>query len=126
MIGLCTAHHETSYHLPEGDVHGLLDEDDAVKVVGHQLAAQELDLALTGGVGAQGLLRGELALDGRDSLPAAQDLTAQLTWADMGAGWAITAQLPQERAASFGTEGDQVNASARVVAILTTSMGERK
>jgi hypothetical protein len=39
VIGLCTAYHETSYHLPEGDVHGLLDEDDAVEVVGHQLAA---------------------------------------------------------------------------------------
>ena len=124
MIGLCTAYHKTSYHLPEGDVHGLLDEDDAVEVVGHQLAAQELDLALTGSGGAQGLLRGEVALDSGDSLPAAQDLTAQLAWADMGAGWAITAQLPKERAASFGTEGDQVNASARVVAILTTSMGE--
>ena len=66
MIGLCTAHHETSYHLPEGDVHGLLDEDDAVEVVGHQLAAQELDLALAGGVGAQGFLGSEVALDGRD------------------------------------------------------------
>jgi hypothetical protein len=77
-------------------------------------------------VGAQGFLGSEVALDSGDSLPAAQDLTAQLAWADMGAGRAITAQLPQERAASFGTEGDQVNASARVVTILTTSMGERK
>ena len=124
MIGLCTAYHKTSYHLPEGDVHGLLDEDDAVEVVGHQLAAQELYLALAGGVGAQGFLRGEIALDGRNGLPAAQDLTAQLAGADMGAGRAIAAQLPQERAAPFGTKGDQVDASARVVAILTTSMGE--
>jgi len=45
-------------------------------------------------MGAQGLLRGEIALDGRDSLPAAQDLTAQLAGADMGAGRAIAAQLP--------------------------------
>ena len=75
-------------------------------------------------MGAQGLLRGEIALDSGDSLPAAQDLTAQLAGADMGAGRAIAAQLPQERAAPFGTKGDQVNASARVVAILTTSMGE--
>ena len=124
MIGLCTAYHKTSYHLPEGDVHGLLDEDDAVEVVGHQLAAQELDLAVAGGVGAQGLLRGEVALDGGDSLPAAQDLTAQLAGADMGASWAIAAQLPSERAAPFGTEGDQVDTSTRVVEILTTSMGE--
>ena len=81
---------------------------------------------MAGGVGAQGLLCGEIALDGRNGLPAAQDLTAQLAWADMGAGWAITAQLPQERAASFGTEGNKVDASTRVVTILTTSMGERK
>jgi hypothetical protein len=94
VIGLCTAYHKTSYHLPKGDVHGLLDEDDAVEVVGHQLAAQELDLAVAGGMGAQGLLRGEIALDSRDSLPAAQDLTAQLAGADMGAGRAIAAQLP--------------------------------
>ena len=124
MIGLCTAHHETSHHLPEGDVHGLLDEDDAVEVVGHQLTSKELDLAMAGGVGAQGLLRGEVALDSGDGLPAAQDLTAQLAWADMGAGWAIAAQLPQERAAPFGTEGDQVDASTRVITILTTSMGK--
>ena len=124
MIGLCTAYHKTSYHLPEGDVHGLLDEDDAVEVVGHQLAAQELDIAVAGGVGAQGLLRGEVALDSGDGLPAAQNLTAQLAWADMGAGWAIAAQLPQERAAPFGTKGDQVDASTCIVAILTTSMGE--
>ena len=124
MIGLCTAHHETSHHLPEGDVHRLLDEDDAVEVVGHQLTSKELDLAMAGGVGAQGLLRGEVALDSGDGLPAAQDLTAQLAWADMGAGWAIAAQLPQERAAPFGTEGDQVDASTRVITILTTSMGE--
>ena len=124
MIGLCTAHHETSHHLPEGDVHGLLDEDDAVEVVGHQLTSKELDLAMAGGVGAQGLLRGEVALNSGDGLPAAQDLTAQLAWADMGAGWAIAAQLPQERAAPFGTEGDQVDASTRVITILTTSMGE--
>ena len=94
MIGLCTAYHKTSYHLPEGDVHGLLDEDDAVEVVGHQLAAQELDIAVAGGMGAQGLLRGEVALDSGDGLPAAQDLTAQLAGADMGAGRAIAAQLP--------------------------------
>ena len=124
MIGLCTAHHETSHHLPEGDVHGLLDEDDAVEVVGHQLTSKELDLAMAGGVGAQGLLRGEVALDSGDGLPVAQDLTAQLARADMGAGWAIAAQLPQERAAPFGTEGDQVDASTRVITILTTSMGE--
>lgn len=124
MIGLCTAHHETSHHLPEGDVHGLLDEDDAVEVVGHQLTSKELDLAMAGGVGAQGLLRGEVALDSGDGLPVAQNLTAQLARADMGAGWAIAAQLPQERAAPFGTEGDQVDASTRVITILTTSMGE--
>ena len=124
MIGLCTAHHETSHHLPEGDVHGLLDEDDAVEVVGHQLTSKELDLAMAGGVGAQGLLRGEVALDSGDGLPVAQDLTAQLARADMGAGWAIAAQLAQEWAASFGTEGDQVDASTRVITILTTSMGE--
>ena len=124
MIGLCTAHHETSHHLPEGDVHGLLDEDDAVEVVGHQLTSKELDLAMAGGVGAQGLLRGEVALDSGDGLPVAQDLTAQLARADMGAGWAIAAQLAQEWAAPFGTEGDQVDASTRVITILTTSMGE--
>lgn len=124
MIGLCTAHHETSHHLPEGDVHGLLDEDDAVEVVWHQLTSKELDLAMAGGVGAQGLLRGEVALDSGDGLPVAQNLTAQLARADMGAGWAIAAQLPQERAAPFGTEGDQVDASTRVITILTTSMGE--
>ena len=124
MIGLCTAHHETSHHLPEGDVHELLDEDDAVEVVWHQLTSKELDLAMAGGVGAQGLLRGEVALDSGDGLPVAQNLTAQLARADMGAGWAIAAQLPQERAAPFGTEGDQVDASTRVITILTTSMGE--
>ena len=102
----------------------MLDEDDAVEVVGHQLTSKELDLAMAGGVGAQGLLRGEVALDSGDGLPAAQDLTAQLAWADMGAGWAIAAQLPQERAAPFGTEGDQVDASTRVITILTTSMGK--
>ena len=124
MVCLGRASHEAPYHLPEGDVHGLLDEDDAVEVVGHQLAAQELNIAVAGGVGAQGLLRGEVALNSGDGLPAAQDLTAQLAGADMGAGWAIAAQLPQERAAPFGTEGDQVDASTCIVAILTTSMGE--
>ena len=119
-----TAYHKTSYHLPEGDVHRLLDEDDAVEVVGHQLAAQELDIAVAGGMGAQGLLCGEVALNSGDVLPAAQDLTAQLAGADMGASWTIAAQLPQERAAPFGTEGDQIDASTCIVAILTTSMGE--
>ena len=124
MVGSCAAYHKAVYHLPQGDIHILADEDDAVEVVGHQLAAQELDIAVAGGVGAQGLLRCEVALDSGDGLPVAQDLTAQLARADMGAGWAIAAQLPQERAAPFGTKGDQVDASARVVTILTTPMGE--
>jgi hypothetical protein len=45
-------------------------------------------------MGAQGFLGSEVALDGRDSLPAAQNLVAQLARADMGAGRAIAAQLP--------------------------------
>jgi hypothetical protein len=93
MEGLRAAFHKTGYNLPETDVHIFLDEYDAVEVVGHQLTSKELDLAMAGGVGTQGLLRGEVALDSGDSLPEAQDLTAQLAWADMGAGWAIAAQL---------------------------------
>lgn len=79
---------------------------------------------MAGGVGAQGFLGSEVALDGRDSLPAAQDLTAQLARADMGAGRAIAAQLPKERAAPFGAESDKIDAPIRVIGILATSMGE--
>ena len=124
MIGLRTAHHETSHHLPEGDVHGLLDEDDAVEVVGHQLTSKELDLAVAGGVGAQGLLRGEVALDSGDGLPVAQDLTAQLARADMGAGWAIAAQLAQEWAAMLSAKCDEVDPPTLVIDELAPSMGK--
>jgi hypothetical protein len=45
MIGLCTPSHESTDHLPEADVHILFDEDDAVEVVWHQLAGDQLDVS---------------------------------------------------------------------------------
>jgi hypothetical protein len=43
MIGLCAPFHESCDNLPQRDVHILFDEYDAVEVVSHQLASNELD-----------------------------------------------------------------------------------
>lgn len=52
MVDLSAAHHETTYHLPQRNIHILLDEDDTVEVIGHQLTAQHLDITGAGGARA--------------------------------------------------------------------------
>jgi hypothetical protein len=73
MIGLSTPGHETTEHLPETDVHVFLDEDDAVEVVGHQLAGDELDVSAALSACAERLLCCPLFVKSGYIIPAAQN-----------------------------------------------------
>ena len=76
MIGLSTPGHETTEHLTETDVHVFLDEDDAVKVVRHQLTGDDLDLSAALSTCAERLLYRPLFVKSGDIIPAAQNGSA--------------------------------------------------
>ena len=76
MEGLRAAFHKTGYNLPETDVHVFLDEDDAVEMVRHQLAGDELDVSAAFAADAQRLLRCPLFVKSGDIIPAAQNGSA--------------------------------------------------
>ena len=124
MIGLRAAHHEPTYHLPQGDIHILADEDDAVEVVRHQLATKQLDIACAGCAKALRFLRSELPLEGRYILPAAQHGLTKLARADIRAIMAIAAQLAQEWAAMLSAKCDEVDPPTLVIDELAPSMGK--
>jgi hypothetical protein len=73
MEGLRAAFHKTGYNLPETDVHVFLDEDDAVKVVRHQLTGDDLDLSAALLTCAERLLYCPLFVKSGDIIPAAQN-----------------------------------------------------
>jgi hypothetical protein len=76
MEGLRAAFHKTGYNLPETDVHVFLDEDDAVKVVRHQLTSDDLDLSAALLTCAERLLYCPLFVKRGDIIPAAQNGSA--------------------------------------------------
>ena len=126
MIGLRAAHHEPTYHLPQGDIHILADEDDAVEVVRHQLAREELDIAGAGGTQAQRTLRRYATLDSRDVVPTAQHGLAERAGAHIGALGAIATELAEQWSAAIGAKGDEVYPPAFIVDELAPLVGERQ
>jgi hypothetical protein len=76
MIGLGAPYHKSTDHLTEADVHLLLDKYDAMKVIWHQLASNQLDVSATFSANAERLLRCPLFVKGGDVKPAAQNCHA--------------------------------------------------
>jgi hypothetical protein len=90
-----------------------------MEMVGHQLAVQQGDVTLAGLARPRRLLFGYLPLYRWYLLPAAQHLAAQGRRLYGGLARTVSRQPAQERLAPFGTEGDEIDASAVVVVVLT-------
>jgi hypothetical protein len=91
MIGLGAPYHKSTNHLAEADIHLLLDKYDAMKVIWHQLAGDQLDISATFFANAERLLRCSLFMKCGYIIPAAQNGSTQVRGADMCLCGSITA-----------------------------------